>query len=90
MHGSIELSEPAAERFENWFESVAKPAVAFEWVFEEMLLTLAACRARGEPLLYVLGPYNTLTHQPEYFRVTPAELIMTEWTGGDGGLALHC
>jgi hypothetical protein len=75
MRHRPQLSEHAIERFERWCERVAKPAVSFDWVLQEMLLALAACHTRGDPLLYVLGPHDTRSGRPEYFRAQADELI---------------
>lgn len=89
MRRGLRLSESATERFERWFERVAKPAVSFEWVLEEMLMALDACRSRGDPLLYVLGPHDTRSHRPEYFRVEADELLGAARAGGGDGSRPH-
>ena len=76
MDAAMDLDERAVARFERWFESVAKPAVAFEKTFTEMLLAVEFSRSTGGALLYELRPHDTMSHLPEHFMVDPEEVVV--------------
>jgi len=71
----LELNEQAAEKFRRWFTQVAKPAVAMDKIYAEMLSVIDKKLVNGQDLSYELGDSNTLSARPEVFHLDRSDLV---------------
>jgi hypothetical protein len=75
MSEQLEFSDRAAENFRLWLTQVAKPAVAIETIYAEMLSVIDKKLVNGQDLSYELGVSNTLSARPEVFHLTRSDLV---------------
>jgi hypothetical protein len=75
MATHLELNEQAAKNFRHWFTGVAKPGVAIEKIYAEMLSVIGKKLVNGQDLSYELGDSNTLSARPEVFHLSRSDLV---------------
>ena len=77
MITNIELTDQAVQKFNNWFDQIAKDNVRREIVMFEMLDVFQEHAATGESFVYELGQRYTLDGKPSLFNLSAADIIVT-------------
>lgn len=78
MITNIELTDSGTEKFNKFFERVAKPGVKLQAVTFELLDILQDRASTGESLDYELGRQYTVTGNPEILNLEAADVSVTE------------
>ena len=74
---NVQLTDSGAAAFNEWFDSVARPAVRREAVCFELLDQLADRVDMSESLVYELGQQYTTTGRPEHLHLSSTDVEVT-------------
>lgn len=78
MVTNVELTESGAAKWSAFFAAHAGERLRLEPTTFEMLDCMTERAGLGEALVYELGPQYTNTGRPELFRLTAADVSITE------------